>query len=1047
MFAGDNLGKIPHKGFEAETPFVQRYGNFWSNVKALTKEEQPLQTLNPQAKIIITVCGQSGTGKTTFIGRLMKLLSAKHHPCHISRDACICEVMTGDNKRMNGQEYAEIYSAYNAIKRFHEKEIFFAELKDFLSKQKNLSQRFAHLTNDAVPDVHKEVATKFNKDISDALNDTLTGIIIVDTLMNLWKSEAEKLPSFMEHIQIDVPFANFSSIISQNNGLCEQQQMRLSKSNTLLRPADGDFINRWFNPILQKPDIRKYQAPPVILTDLNDSPCEVGWNHSLRWLLCTIGKSPIIRKYVDANIMNMNGKEFMEHLIKKYKGDLFQVRKVLYEVWDCNMGGILPIGKDMKMSVSLKAKYIFRLVEFTKFLHEHDILEKPLTEEDFESNDKLFWNTLFCIPTLKYKDTFVGEKFWVNKFMLKYRGLNLFIHPLTGEVMDLRFLMDRGAEIHSKITKGKATGQDDGDTNHGINLNKIKEALINDFKLHGFLTQKADGSLGAFTVYTGKTLKIMKAYIETFGTELAKEIARKSLEMSKGKLMIVLATQGTKSITEDMVPFATTSIFGGIYDNGKPLVSRDEFGEKTPLMIWKEHGEKVMERIFSVHASAYAKHKDESITLMFEMVCANRRDAFGGKAHEEFACQSTEDQFLFLGLAYSSEETIPHFVVNTNGAFRQPAFWEIKQASQVNDMIRDLQLVMEKKMSQENFISVFPPCNPDEFEALHPEGFCFWAFVDESTTPLHEAYGLPSILTYSKVKTLIYYFAHKIKEKNISALVEFGACSPGLFPPADILYQIYSSGVLQELLCELHGQFLAMVDITQSDSQLSSIIQEIYGSMQRQSVENITEGIEGEAEDECITENVVPKKKSKFEHPLELYKHLSKVEQKPKMEQKPNTKKESTKPKVEMTTLDMFVHALMNHKNIDPSDKKAIELQRRIEFLFVDHFILSWNQKFHTEIQSLGQIGILKADSVEAPFSQDGRKLFHERVRLAEEARSLLLTEILTMMPWNEKEWFNIASVREIPLLLEVQIIKLMIKLMNMETIYLPTVQAQAELE
>lgn len=54
-------------------------------------------------------------------------------------------------------------------------------------------------------------------------------------------------------------------------------------------------------------------------------------------------------------------------------------------------------------------------------------------------------------------------------------------------------------------------------------------------------------------------------------------------------------------------------------------------------------------------------------------------------------------------------------------------------------MIRDLQLVMEKKMSQENFLCVFPPCNPDEFEALHPEGFCFWAFVHESTTPLHEA--------------------------------------------------------------------------------------------------------------------------------------------------------------------------------------------------------------------------------------------------------------------------------------------------------------------
>lgn len=171
----------------------------------------------------------------------------------------------------------------------------------------------------------------------------------------------------------------------------------------------------------------------------------------------------------------------------------------------------------------------------------------------------------------------------------------------------------------------------------------------------------------------------------------------------------------------------------------------------------------------------------------------------------------------------------------------------------------------------------------------------------------------------------------------------------------------------------LHSLILSSVLLSKKFTDLCNV-----------SVENITEGIEGEAEDGCITVNVAPKKKSKFEHPLELYKHLFKIEQKPKMEQvkKQTTKKETSKPKVEMTALDMFVHALMNNKKIDLSDAKAIELQRRIEFLFVDHFILSWNQKFHTEIQSLEQIGILNEDCDNAPFSQDGRKLFLERLDL-----------------------------------------------------------------
>jgi hypothetical protein len=1039
MFVGDNLGKIPHSGFESEESFSEKHMKFWYNVKSLKEEAQPLQILNKEGKIIINLCGLSGAGKTSFGKRIFNMLSSKHHPVLISRDQCICEVMTGQKVRLTGQVYADMYKAYAAVRKYHSDHEF-EELEEVLAKYtKILAPTFHKLKKDKVPEVDKDVNKLFNEKLTEALNDQLKSVLIVDTLMNLWKVESEKLVFTGDHIKIDVPVLNLSSVISSSNGLEPKEQLRLSKSSTLLKPAGGEFNSNWFNSFLHKPYCDKYQAPPVILTDSNGVPCEVGWDSSLQWLLNAIGKSPIVSKYVDSNTASLNGKEFMIHLIKKCKGHMLEVRHILYDKYDCNMNGICAVGKDTKMSVTQKAKCVHQLVEYTKLLHNNGILERPFTEEELDSNDKLFWNTLFSIPTLRYKDTFVGEKFWVNNFMLKYRGLNLFIHPITGEVTDLRFLMDRGAEIHSKITKGKAAGQDDGVTNHGINLNKIKDALDKSLAINGYLTQKADGSLASFTVYTGNALKVMYAYVQIFGTELAKEIANKSMEMSKGKYMIILATQGTKSITEDMVSFATTSIFGGIYENGRPLLSREDFGDKTPLMLWKEHGEKVLQRVYALHASAYAKHPDESITLIFEMVCANRRDAFGGKAHEEFACQSTKDQFLFLGLGYSCEETIPHCVVDTNGLFRQPAYWKIIKSSQVNDMIRDLQKVMIKEMSQEEFIELYPPVNPEEFDSLHPEGFCFWAYVDKATTLLHTAFGLPGILTYSKVKTLIYYQGHKVKVENINELVEFGSRVNGLIPKADTMYAIYSSGKLEELLLQLHEEYLRFVDITRQDSLLRSIILDIYGPVQ-QVHENVAEG---------------GAKKKKFTHPFEFFEYLrnqpNKVAfcKKPKAESVSKSKAKKTKstkkdkPKVEDTHIDRFVKAMMNKKMISSTDHNAMKLLRTTSPLFTHLFITRWNEMFGTEIQTLDVIAKLKEDGVNFPFSDDGRTQFEKRVRVSEVVRSILLKEILLIRPWNMEALAEISSCKDIPSLLEVDIIKLMIKLMNMEKIYIPSVSEQ----
>jgi hypothetical protein len=1030
MFVGDNLGKIPHASFEPKEPFQKRFEKLWYNVNLLPKEAVPLQSLNPGQKICVSFCGKSGSGKSTCIKRLMDMFSSKHHIVHISRDACIGEIMTGVNKRLKGEKYANMYKAYDACNKYTSGSISFEELQEILSQTQGLSSRFATLTPSSVPNVHREVDALFNKTISNALDDPLVGVVIIDTLKNMWQTAAEEMPSLMEHIQIDVPIVNLSSNVSTNNGLTEQEQLRLSGKCTLTNPADGDFNSNWFNPIAQKDENIKYQAPPAILIkDADGVLCEVGWNDSLQWMRSAIGTSPILRKNLDVNLMRKNGCEFMQHLVHKYKGDMLKIRNVLFKVWDVNMSGIIPMGMDMRFSAEKKKEYIEQLVEFTTFLHKEGVLSSLITKEQLEENETLFWNTLFSIVVLKYKDGYAGDKFWCNLFMLKYRGLTLFIDPFTGEVSDLRFLFDRGSEIHSTETNGKATGQDDASTNHGENLNIIKAALLNNKPLNGYLIQKADGSLGNFTIYSGRLLVFMKAYVLTFGTDVAKEIAKKSLERSGGKFLAVLSTQGTKSITKDMVPFATTAIFGGIQDEqGKPLVSREEMKDRTPLDIWQHHGTKVLDKVFALFKLAYDTHKDESITLMFEMLCAKRRDAFSGKEHEEFACQATEDDFLFLGFGYAKNEvSIPHCVFDIKGIFRQPAFWIIKSAEQVNQMIRDLQLVVENKMDCADFLKRYPPQNPKEFKTLHPEGFVLYAYVDKNNkSVVHEAYGLSGELTYAKVKTLMYYLAHKFKLKNIKELVEFGHQSPGHFPLCDVLYEIYASEKLQNLLKPLHNEFIRFIDIENPASELRSEIQKIYGPIPEVQLCQSSDGCvksgefscsASEGQQEQLSAEVHQKKVKKVMHPLELHTHLKKGD---------GDYKRS------------FVHALLSHKKGDFSDTKAHRLRQAITTLFVDLMIVRWNAVFKTQIQTLTEVNELISKSEHAPFSAKGREMFEERARLAIKDRSILLQCIVEAMPWNEQEWKKVSECKDIALLLEVSFITQIVALQNTPVITIP---------
>ena len=987
MYVGDNLGKIRSKAYQEKVPFNEAYDQFVANMDSLPVHTS-LVALNPGQKVSILLQGPSGSGKSSSVQALCTHLHECHRPTIISRDEHIAGIITECKERLTEEQYALMYAIYNACKAYHKdssKDI--AKVHNAITNAQNgglqLSAAFTNITEQSVPNVMKLVDTAFTEAYNTALESNEVDVIVVDSCLTLWETAVQQhLPRLSETVVITVPIINYAGIVSKANGLDEQGQMRLSGANTLYCPANGEFASPFFDPYGKKSKNICHQAPPVILT-MNNGVISADNSATLKWIRSALGDQPIIHP-TRVDTSDMNGGEFMQHLVEKHKGDMLRVRDELFKVWDVTMNGMYPYEQ---MSTAKKARIVRELVAFTARLHEEGILDNPITEEEFMQDDELLWNTIMSISVVKYKDGHNGSKFWV-KFMRHFRGITIFTHPITGKVTVLRYLMDRGAEIHSKVTNKRATRQDECDTN-GEALDDISNRLLQDLPLIAYLTQKADGSLGTATVYSGMAMKIMRAYVETWGTDVAKEVARKSLEMTGGKFMVVLATQGTKSLSEDMTGFATTSIFGGIRDEqGKPLVSREEMSTKTPLQIWQEHGSKFLERVFAVHGPAYAKHQDESITPMFEMICAENRDAFpGGKYHDEFACRATRDQFLFLGLGYASlEVNIPHCVIEIKGAFQQPVFWKIENGSQVNVMIRDLQLVMSGEMTKQTFLTTYPPENPDEFDELHPEGFVLYGLVSAHSTPIHKAYELSGILTYAKVKTLRYYMAHKFKVENLEVLVDYGRISPGHFPLCDRLYSIYSSGKLQELMTQIHTQVGKLVDVKDEQSSLRLAITELD-----------TKG-------------------GAFKvHPLEL---LGKIK--------------TSDP------TSSFIGALLSGKG----SAKDLALSQTLANMLTKLIIKGWNATFNTSIQTLEEVNKLEEDGTKLSLPAKARELLDERVALAKKVIMTLLQTIKEAKPWSE-EWKTVATCTIVPTLLKNQLIKQMVELQHKPSIALPTSRAE----
>lgn len=118
-----------------------------------------------------------------------------------------------------------------------------------------------------------------------------------------------------------------------------------------------------------------------------------------------------------------------------------------------------------------------------------------------------------------------------------------------------------------------------------------------------------------------------------------------------------------------------------------------------------------------------------------------------------------------------------------NTGWDEPMCWKINHTIQVEDIINSLSEILQGKLTEEEFITKFPPENTSS-QIFNYEEFVFFSKMIDS-----EEIGLINDefdydVDYGKIKTEEYYKSHKFKEENVDFLLFFFETSLKLIPLA-----------------------------------------------------------------------------------------------------------------------------------------------------------------------------------------------------------------------------------------------------------------------
>jgi hypothetical protein len=520
---------------------------------------------------------------------------------------------------------------------------------------------------------------------------------------------------------------------------------------------------------------------------------------------------------IDPLTMNMNVKEYYEHLLIKYKNDRMMIAKHFLELGFIHTN---YIGLQLKQS----NEHFIQLSNLSESWKMNNIIKKSYSAHEFCNDKDLFDKFTSSIVVLKYQEKF-GARYWKNKWAKEMRGTILFVNPESNFVRIISFKLPRGAEVVSGMIK--RTGLNTQDVNeHNIDIlddeqQETCRLLCEDCDFENIkidMTAKGDGSLLVVNSFENVSLKIMDPIVEIFGTEWILLWRSMSLELSNGKCLVIPSTQSTVMASDHMAPYLTTSILVG-----NNQIRREELTEfdKNYIEAWKKYGKKFIEKILEMKFKGMNTILEKSnisdcYTFCFEAICKKRMGLFGDEMHTELACSYERDRLLFLGITIVSKRFyIPHSIYsesknpNYEIPFEEPLWWRIRNGRYVDLMIDSIEKIIRGELTKDEFLKQFPPENKNDLDdcILDFEGWVAMkhsskskqstVISDDDHLEIIQKIGIP-LTIYSKIKTESYYRSHNFHSKNIKYLQNIGKTAGHIFPMANRSLNMFTSEILEK---------------------------------------------------------------------------------------------------------------------------------------------------------------------------------------------------------------------------------------------------------
>lgn len=446
--------------------------------------------------------------------------------------------------------------------------------------------------------------------------------------------------------------------------------------------------------------------------------------------------------------------------------------------------------------------------------------EAGVVSVDFDVNQNLS-KVKTSIVVLKYMEI-PGARYWKNVWAKQCRGVVLFVNPETLDVTVLNYKLPRGAEVLTGMHASSNISE-----SQDINVKKgtadvldaeqqdTFERLSQNNDIEAVLTSKADGSLLVVTAYSGKTLHIMKCFVDTFGGDYVEAFATMSLTASNQEVMLVPATNGTFWESGFMQDYMVTSILCGFLKG-----DRKDMQNMTSLEAFVQHGIPFIQALLEMRSNnIYMYPGTEAMTFSFEAICSLRTGCFkGNHVHAELAISYDSDRLAFLGTSFCDELVfIPHSETKNNRfEIEEPLYWRITHASQINEMMHDMEALLVGKITKATFLAKWVPSNPDwsnekvESAIIDFEG---WVLMKKATFDGSDPW------IYSKIKTVAYYKAHKYRPENIEFLFELAKTAGDIFPLARKLADMLAPGVFEERMSKLQKDFQNLLDMSHDDGK------------------------------------------------------------------------------------------------------------------------------------------------------------------------------------------------------------------------------------